>query len=235
MRICFLAVASALLLATVGRAGDFEAERRAMVENLRGRGVKDARLLRAMQEVPRHLFLDKQYAAQAYADKELPIGEGQVIWQPYLVALTTELARPRPTDKALEVGTGCGYHAAVLSQLCERVYTIEIVPSLARSAQERLRRLGYPKVTVKQGDGYRGWPERQPFDVIIVTCAAEEVPMPLVEQLREGGRMVIPVSDRGKQTLTLLQKTGGVLRAVSIRKVKLTTMRREETASPPAG
>jgi protein-L-isoaspartate(D-aspartate) O-methyltransferase len=228
MRARLLTIAIALLAGAIAVAGNWEAERRAMVESLRQRGIRDARVLSAMRQVPRHLFVPEKEASRAYDEVEIEIGERQVIWRPYLVALTTELGRVRPGDNVLEVGTGSGYHAAVLSLLCRQVYTIEIIPSLARSAQERLKRLRYDRVHVKQGDGYQGWAEHAPFDVIIVTCTADEVPIPLVDQLKEEGRMVIPVSDQGQQTLTLMEKREGKLRTVSVRKVKLSPMQREK-------
>lgn len=153
----------------------------------------DARVLAAMRAVPRHLFVPAAQRGEAYADYPLPIGEGQTISQPSLVALMTHLLRPRPGAVMLEVGTGSGYQAAVLSKLVGRVYSIEIVEPLARTAADRLKRLGYANVAVRHGDGYAGWPEHAPFDGIIVTAGAEHVPKPLLQQLKPGGRMVIPV------------------------------------------
>lgn len=153
----------------------------------------DPRVLAAMRAVPRHLFVPPAKRAEAYNDYPLPIGEDQTISQPSLVALMTHLLRPAPGDVMLEVGTGSGYQAAILSRLVDRVYSIEIVEPLARQAAERLRRLGYSNVGVRHGDGYAGWPEQAPFDGIIVTAGAPHVPKPLVDQLKPGGRMVIPV------------------------------------------
>ena len=160
-----------------------------------------------MRAVPRHEFVAPEYRSQAYEDYPLPIDYGQTISQPSLVAYMTELLRPRRGMKVLEVGTGSGYQAAVLAQIGCRVFTIEIFKALATSARERLRRLGYRDVAVRHGDGYQGWPEEAPFDAIIVTAGAEHVPRPLIEQLKPGGRMVIPVASApGGEELTLVEK-----------------------------
>jgi protein-L-isoaspartate(D-aspartate) O-methyltransferase len=190
----------------------FARSRRQMVEHqLRARGIGDAAVLRAMGKVPRHRFVSPALESQAYSDRALPIDEGQTISQPYIVALMTELAELRGGEKVLEVGTGSGYQAAVLAEIVKEVYTIEILPGLAASATARLKQLGYPRVQVRAGDGYLGWPETAPFDAIIVTAGATHIPQPLVAQLVEGGRLVIPVgpsSDR--QDLILGRKTGGL-------------------------
>jgi len=170
--------------------------RQAMVESqVRARGVTDVRVLDAMATVPRHEFVSAEVADEAYTDSPLPIGYGQTISQPYIVALMTQLARPEPDHVALEVGTGSGYQAAILSPLVRHVYTIELVPELADVAARRLAR--YANVTPRQGDGYQGWPEHGPFDIIVVTAAPEEVPPALREQLKVGGRLVIPVGPVG--------------------------------------
>jgi protein-L-isoaspartate(D-aspartate) O-methyltransferase len=163
-----------------------------------------------MSEVPRHEFVPAAQRAGAYGDHPLPIGHGQTISQPYIVAFMTQALDPEPTDRVLEIGTGSGYQAAVLARVVQHVYTIEIIPELARRADADLRRLGYTNVTVRLGDGHLGWPEAAPFDAIMVTCAPDSVPAPLVEQLKEGGRMVIPVGspDRG-QNIHLLRKHQG--------------------------
>ena len=157
------------------------------------RGVKDPRVLDAMRAVPRHEFVPATLREDAYGDSPLPIGHGQTISQPYIVALMTELARPSPSDRVLEVGTGSGYQAAVLSQLVARVFSVELVDPLAQSAASTLRRLGYGNVTVRSGDGYLGWPDEAPFDIIVVTAAPEEVPAALLAQLKPGGRLIVPV------------------------------------------
>jgi protein-L-isoaspartate(D-aspartate) O-methyltransferase len=157
------------------------------------RGVKDPRVLDAMRAVPRHEFVPATLREDAYGDSPLPIGHGQTISQPYIVALMTELARPSPSDRVLEVGTGSGYQAAVLSQLVARVFSVELVDPLAQSAASTLRRLGYGNVTVRSGDGYLGWPDEAPFDIIVVTAAPEEVPAALLSQLKPGGRLIVPV------------------------------------------
>jgi protein-L-isoaspartate(D-aspartate) O-methyltransferase len=197
----------------------FAADRQAMVaEQIAAREVRDPRVLAAMRDVPRHLFVPPDLQRQAYADRPLPIGYDQTMSQPYIVALMTELARPSPGDRALEVGTGSGYQAAVLSQLVSHVYTIEIVEPLARSAEQRLKNLGYTNVTVRAGDGYAGWPDDAPFDVIIVTAAPDHVPAPLLVQLKAGGRLVIPVGPvSAVQELQLIEKdTAGRIRTTRV-------------------
>jgi protein-L-isoaspartate(D-aspartate) O-methyltransferase len=177
-----------------GAAGDRKAERARMVEEqIAGRGVEDARVLDALRRVPRHRFVPERYQRLAYSDQPLPIGEGQTISQPYIVAFMTELLELEPDQRVLEVGTGSGYQAAVASLLADSVFTIEIFESLASSSEARLARLGYGNVVARQGDGYFGWEVHAPFDAIFVTAAAGHVPPPLVQQLAPGGKMVIPV------------------------------------------
>lgn len=169
--------------------------------------VRDARVLQAVRTVPRHRFVPPELAARAYGDHPLPIGHGQTISQPYIVAIMTELARPQKNHKALEIGTGSGYQAAVLSELVEHVYTIELLEPLGTQARDRLQALGYANVTVRIGDGYQGWPEQAPFDVILVTAGAPFIPPALIEQLAPGGRMVIPVgAEWSDQVLKLVTK-----------------------------
>ncbi len=178
--------------------------------DLKGRDITDPRVLDAMGRVPRHLFVDKSLQKKAYGDYPLPIGEGQTISQPYIVALMTQLLDIHPGDRVLEIGTGSGYQAAVLAELAARVYTVEIHKGLAEKAEKILKDLGYQNVTVRHGDGYIGWEEYAPFDAVMVTCSIGEIPPRLIEQLKEGGRLVIPLGGtRGFQTLTLLTKKDG--------------------------
>jgi len=184
-----------------------EPRRRMVEEQLRARDIEDPRVLAAMGRVPRHLFVPAALRFRAYADHPLPIGNGQTISQPYIVALMTQLAEVSPDDVVLEIGTGSGYQAAVLSEIAREVYTIEIVPELADTARTRLAELGYKDVTVRTGDGYLGWKEKAPFDAILVTAAAPEVPPPLVEQLAPGAILVIPVGPQSQvQSLLRIQK-----------------------------
>jgi protein-L-isoaspartate(D-aspartate) O-methyltransferase len=195
-----------------GPHDEYAAARNRMVERqIRARGVEDARVLGALAAVPRHLFVPADVVEQAYDDHPLPIGHGQTISQPYVVALMTELADLRPGERALEVGTGSGYQAAVLAALADSVYTVEIVEPLAASAADRLRRLGYANVRVRWGDGYRGWPERAPFDAIVVTAAPERVPQPLLDQLAVGGRLVIPVGGASQDLLEITRTADGLV------------------------
>ena len=194
-------------------AAEFATHRQRMVErHLKLRGIKDERVLAAMAKVPREEFIPVDARADAYEDGPLPIGYDQTISQPYVVAFMTEQLRPKQTDRVLEIGSGSGYQAAILGALVAEVYTIEIVEPLAKSAEATLQRLGYKNVHIKAGDGYKGWPEEAPFDAIIVTCAPEKVPQPLVDQLKDGGRMVIPVGERFAQQLYVLEKKNGQLK-----------------------
>jgi protein-L-isoaspartate(D-aspartate) O-methyltransferase len=189
-----------------------EAARKKMVEeSVQGAGVSDARVLRAMSMTPRHEFVDRKYLHQAYWDMALPIGNHQTISSPFIVAYMTQSLDPQPTDKVLEIGTGSGYQAAVLSPLVKEVYSIEIVESLGVKAERTLKRLKYNNVFTKVGDGFQGWPEHAPFNKIIVTCSPEKPPQPLIDQLVEGGLMVIPVGERYQQTLYLMRKKDGKL------------------------
>lgn len=189
-----------------------------------GRGITNKLVLAAMRSVPRHEFVPPAWRAAAYEDRALAIGFEQTISQPYIVAFMTEKLDPRPTHRVLEVGTGSGYQAAVLAKLVERVYSIEIVEPLGKRATADLARLGFTNVQVRIGDGYQGWPEAAPFDSIIVTCAPERVPDPLVRQLKEGGRMMIPVGNEGNQQLYLLEKRGGRIERKAVLPVRFVPM-----------
>jgi protein-L-isoaspartate(D-aspartate) O-methyltransferase len=189
-----------------------------------GRSITNAQVLKAMSKVPRHELVPNYLKARAYEDGPLPIGHGQTISQPYIVAFMTEQLNPKPTERILEVGTGSGYQAAVLAELVAQVYTIEIVPELARRATADLQRLGYTNVFVRAGDGYKGWPDAAPFDAVIVTCAPENVPEPLVAQLKEGGRMIIPVGPALDQSLVLLRKENGKLDRKAVLPVRFVPM-----------
>ena len=189
----------------------FAIARRRMVKeqlSVPGQNITNAQVLAALSLVPRQRFVPPELWPRAYDNCALPIGFGQTISQPYVVAFMTEQLDPRPTDRVLEIGTGSGYQAAVLAGLVREVHTVEIVEALAQRAAETLKQLGYPNLRTRAGDGYPGWPEAAPFDAIIVTCAPEQVPPPLVEQLRDGGRMIIPVGPEWDQSLVLLRKEG---------------------------
>ena len=196
-------------------------------QQLMARGINDSRVLAAMNKVPREEFIPVSKRSEAYEDGPLPIGYGQTISQPYIVAFMTQQLQPKPSDHVLEVGTGSGYQAAILAELVAEVYSIEIVAPLAKDAEATLQRLGYKNVHVKVGDGYQGWPEYAPFDAIIVTCAPDEVPQPLIDQLKEGGRMIIPVGERFAQQLYLLEKKNGHLKESVTLPVRFVPMTRE--------
>ena len=204
---------------------DFGAERDRMVkEQIVMRGVVEERVLGAMRKVPREEFVPAEFRAESYTDRPLPIGYDQTISQPFIVAFMTEELRPRPTDRVLEIGTGSGYQAAILAELVADVYSIEIIEPLAKNAEATLQRLGYKNVHVKAGDGYKGWPEHAPFDSIIVTCAPERVPQPLIDQLKEGGCMIIPVGAKFAQELYLLEKKNGRLEQSAVLPVRFVPM-----------
>ena len=191
----------------------FAVLRQRMVDvQLAARDVTDERVLDVMRRVPRHLFVPESQRDSAYADWPLQIGEGQTISQPYIVALMTQLARPKPESRALDVGTGSGYQAAVLAELCREVYSVEIVEPLAVDARRRLAELGYRNVDVRCADGYRGWPEHAPFDVIILAAAPSHVPEPLVEQLAPGGRLVLPVGGWSQELVVVEKNADGTTR-----------------------
>ncbi|HRH98319.1 MAG TPA: protein-L-isoaspartate(D-aspartate) O-methyltransferase [Prosthecobacter sp.] len=213
---------------TPPRAGDFRPQRERMVrEQLMraGHNIQNQRVLEAMRSVPRHEFVPKEMRAQAYADEPLPIGHGQTISQPYIVAFMTEAINPQPGERILEIGTGSGYQAAVLAAMGAQVFSIEIVKPLGEKAGKDLRRLGYDQVKVRIGDGYAGWPEEAPFDAVIVTCAPENIPQPLIDQLKTGGRMIIPVGEEGgRQELYLLKKTADGLHKTAVLPVRFVPM-----------
>jgi protein-L-isoaspartate(D-aspartate) O-methyltransferase len=213
-----IAIGLLLFAAATARGDALEAARNRMVdEEIVAAGVKNPRVIAAMRATPRHEFMPIGERQYAYYDMAVPIGEGQTISPPFVVAFMTEQIDPQPTDKVLEIGTGSGYQAAVLSPLAKEVYSIEIVESLGRKAARTLERLGYENVHTKIGDGFKGWPEHAPFDKIIVTCSPESVPQPLVDQLVEGGLMVVPVGKRYQQVLYRFVKKNGKLEAQPLR------------------
>ena len=207
---CIIAGSMSLPHAAISESSDpySAARQRMVIRQLKARDIKHPKVLEVMGAVKRHLFVEGRYASQAYADHPLPIGEGQTISQPYIVALMTQILDVKPGEKVLEIGTGSGYQAAVLSHFTDRVWSIEIRKGLAQKAAERLKNLEYEKIGVKHGDGYLGWPEHAPFDAIMVTAAANHVAPPLLDQLKMGGRLLIPLgSTTYYQTLTKITKT----------------------------
>ena len=218
---------------TAPPAGDDAVRRARMVETqIVARGVRDPRVLAAMRKVPRHLFVEPAQRAQAYEDHPLPIPGNQTISQPYIVAIMTELLDLQPAERVLEIGTGSGYQSAVLAQLAKDVYSIEIVPELARSAAARLKELRYDNVTVREGDGYRGWPERAPFDGIIVTAAPERIPQPLLDQLAPGGVMVIPVGGFFQELKVFRKSADGRVTEKDVLPVRFVPMTGEVEKTP---
>jgi protein-L-isoaspartate(D-aspartate) O-methyltransferase len=210
---------------TTATTAPYAAERASMVrDQIQARDVRDGAVLAALRRVPRHEFVPASVRSQAYADHPLPIGEGQTISQPYIVALMTELLHVSPGQRVLEIGTGSGYQAAVLADLGVEVYTIEIVEKLATTARALLERLGYRKVHVRAGDGYRGWPDAAPFDRIIVTAAPPQVPQPLIDQLKPGGRLVVPEGDRDQDLVLYTKSADGTLRREKVLPVRFVPM-----------
>jgi protein-L-isoaspartate(D-aspartate) O-methyltransferase len=201
-----------------------ELRNRMVDEQIRSRDVHRRDVLRAMREVPRHLFVPEPQRSQAYDDHPLPIGSGQTISQPYIVALMTTLLDVGPKSKVLEIGTGSGYHAAVLSRVAGEVYTMEIVDDLGRQARQTLERLGYKNVQVRIGDGYKGWPEKAPFDAIVLTAAPPRIPQPLVDQLKPGGRMVLPVGGFWQDLLVVTKQADGSVRTRKVLPVRFVEM-----------
>src|SRR5438270_4807757 len=209
---------------------EFAAERQKMVqEQLKPRSINDERVLAAIAKVPRQEFVPENMRAKSYSDSALPIGHDQTISQPFIVGFMTEQLRPQPTDRVLEIGTGSGYQTAILAELVKDIYTIEIIEPLAKDASARLARLSYSNAHVKVGDGFQGWPEVAPFDAIIVTCAPDKVPQPLKDQLKEGGRMIVPVGNGMDQQLFLLEKKDGQVAERAILPVRF--VRSEEHTS----
>lgn len=204
----------------------YEKKRQIMIEkDIRGRGITDKKVLDVMGKTPRHLFVEGHLMDAAYEDYPLPIDEGQTISQPYVVALMTEVLRLKPSDRVLEIGTGSGYQAAILAEIVKEVYTIEIRKGLADKAEKRLKKMGYKNVKVKYGDGYFGWEEYTPFDAIIITAAANHIPPPLIKQLKEGGKLIIPLgSTVYSQTLILAIKKKGELDLEEITSVRFVPM-----------
>jgi protein-L-isoaspartate(D-aspartate) O-methyltransferase len=207
----------------------YEALRNKMVETqIINRGVSHQPTIRAMKKIPRHLFVPPEFVKEAYDDNPLPIGYGQTISQPYIVAYMTEIVKPSHAKKALEIGTGSGYQAAILAEIVDTVYTVELLTELAIESSARLKKLGYKNIISKQGDGYKGWPEHAPYDIIIVTAAADHIPQPLLDQLAENGRMVIPVGAPSTvQELFLLVKTGNKIGKKSLAPVRFVPLKRE--------
>lgn len=205
-----------------------EAREQMVEEQIRKRGITGTPLLQALRKVERHRFVPERYRNQAYNDYPLPIGEKQTISQPYIVALMTSVLEPDDTKKVLEIGTGSGYQAAVLAEMCKTVYTIEIIPVLARKAENLLKELGYKNIKVKTGDGYQGWKEFAPFDAIIVTCAPSHIPQPLKDQLAEGGRIIIPVGGNVFQNLQVLEKKDGKITEKQVIPVRFVPMMDKE-------
>lgn len=228
MKTAKLVLTSALLYLVFQQ--DQTKEREAMVKTqIEARGVRDSATLAAMRKVQRHKFVSSSQAASAYDDGPLPIGYGQTISQPYIVAYMTEIIKPKKNHTVLEIGTGSGYQAAVLAEIVSKVYTVEIVRQLGTEAETRLKNLGYKNTEVKIADGYHGWKEHAPFDAIVVTAAAEYIPTPLKEQLKDGGRMIIPVgSPYMTQQLMLIEKTGNKYKTTSMMPVRFVPFKRSQ-------
>ena len=225
IRLVLSLILLAACAADAGSPDDLARERRRMVdEQVRARGVDDRRVLTAMEQVPRHRFVPEDMRDSAYDDRPLPIGEGQTISQPYIVGLMTELLDLKPSDKVLEIGTGSGYQAAVLSRLVADVYTIEIVKPLGEQARGILDRLGYKNVHTRIGDGYKGWPEAAPFNAIIVTAAPPQVPKPLLDQLAVGGKLVVPVGSSWQDLTVYTRQSDGSFHKETVLPVRFVPM-----------
>lgn len=230
MRLLILIISFMVAEYTFPQGDQYVTARNNMVKTqIIDRGISNVATLRAMRKVPRHLFVPKENESNAYGDYPLPIGYGQTISQPYIVAYMTEVVKPTDKKKALEIGTGSGYQAAILSEIVDTVYTIEIIPELAAESYKRFNDLEYRNIVSKSGDGYNGWPEHAPFDIIVVTAAAETIPKPLIDQLAENGRMVIPVGKSGAiQELILLVKKGGKIEKTNLTSVRFVPFKRSE-------
>jgi protein-L-isoaspartate(D-aspartate) O-methyltransferase len=217
-------------LATAGQDGtviprvSLERGRQKMVAELRARGITDARVISAMEQVPRDMFVPPEKITLAYTEDPLSIGHNQTISAPFIVALMTQLAQPRAKSRALDIGTGSGYQAAILSKLCREVYSVEIVRPLANAAERRLNSLGYKNISVRCGDGYQGWPEHAPFDLIVVAAAPNHVPQPLIDQLAPGGHLVIPVGEQSQQLVVIEKQLDGGIHRNTIRPVQFVPM-----------
>jgi protein-L-isoaspartate(D-aspartate) O-methyltransferase len=218
-----------ILFFSVFQKDQYKSEREEMVKTqIEARGIKNPLVLQAMRSVHRHRLVPQKQRANAYQDRPLPIGDGQTISQPYIVAYMTDLLDPRKGMKVLEIGTGSGYQAAVLAEIVDEVYTIEIVEKLGRRAQNDLKKMGYDNIHVRIGDGYAGWQEHAPYDAILVTAAAPKIPQPLIDQLKEGGRMIIPVGPVGQlQELVQVEKVDGKARTKSLLPVRFVPFTRD--------
>ena len=229
-----LGLAAVACLAAPPADDEFTAARHRMVEvQIRPRGVTDPATLAAVESVPRHLFVPESERAKAYEDQPLPIGLNQTISQPYIVALMTSLLKLRPGSRVLEVGTGSGYQAAVLSRIAGDVYSVEILKPLAERARHTLAELGYRNVHLRVGDGYKGWPDAAPFDGIIVTAAPPRIPEPLLEQLKVGGRLVIPVGDAYQDLIVMTKRADGGFDRASVLPVRFVPMTGQAQREPP--
>lgn len=221
----FVLLVVALSCIMAQQADVFQRKRLNMVKmQIEARGISDPVVLKAFSEVPRHRFVLPGYLSRAYDDNPLPIDDGQTISQPYIVAFMTESLKLKPKDKVLEIGTGSGYQAAILAEICDSVFTIEIFENLGNKARQVFNELDYRNIHTKIGDGYQGWPEYAPFDAIIVTCSPTHIPQPLKDQLAEGGRMIIPVGESPVQHLVLLEKRKGKIREKSVLPVRFVPM-----------
>jgi protein-L-isoaspartate(D-aspartate) O-methyltransferase len=220
MRLLILIVAFGLF--SLPQTDKYKSARSEMVnEQIVKRGIRNPLTLKAMEKVPRHLFVPPEYVSRAYEDNPLPIGHDQTISQPFIVAYMTEIAKPAKWKKVLEIGTGSGYQAAVLAEIVDTVYTIEIIPDLAKQATARLAKMGYKNIVTKEGDGYKGWKEHAPFDIIIVTAADDHIPQPLIDQLAENGRLIMPIgSPSSAQQLVLATKKGGKIESRKLAMVR---------------